>query len=91
VIDLLHIAALIGATLIVVRGTLFHPIQRRWPALFECSQCTGMWIGMAAGASGVVAAGHGRAVDALVVGAATSFLSLGADAVLMKLLGDPST
>ena len=88
--DLLHIVALIGATLIVVRGTLFRPIQRRWPALFECSQCTGMWVGMAAGASGVAVVGHGRVVDALIVGAATSFLSMAADAVLLKLLGDPN-
>lgn len=88
-IDLLHIAALIGTTLIIVRGTIFRPLQRRWPALFQCSQCTGMWVGMAAGASGVVDAGHARAVDALVVGAATSFLSMTADAVLLKLLGDP--
>jgi hypothetical protein len=29
-------------------------------------------------------------VDAIVVGAATSFLAMVADAVLLKLLGDPS-
>lgn len=86
---ILHVAALIGATLIVVRGTIFRPIQRLWPALFQCSQCTGMWVGAAAGASGIVALGHGRAVDALVVGASTSFLSMVADAALLKLLGDP--
>jgi hypothetical protein len=28
-------------------------------------------------------------IDAIVVGAATSFLALMADAVLLKLLGDP--
>jgi hypothetical protein len=89
VIDLLHGAALVGTTLILVRGTIFQPLQRRWPALFQCSQCTGMWVGMAAGASGVVVGGHGPAVDALVVGAATSCLSLVVDAVLLKLLGDP--
>jgi len=48
-----------------------------------------MWVGIAAGASGVVAAGHGRVLDAIIVGAATSFLSTLADAVLLKLLGDP--
>jgi hypothetical protein len=29
-------------------------------------------------------------IDTIVVGAATSFLALAADAVLLKLLGDPS-
>jgi hypothetical protein len=29
-------------------------------------------------------------IDAIVVGAATSFLALMADAILLKLLGDPS-
>lgn len=86
----LLISALIGTTLLVVRSTLFDPIRRIWPALLRCSQCFGTWVGIAAGASGLVTAGHGRIVDALVVGAATSFLSLLADAVLLCLLGDPS-
>jgi len=81
--------ALVGTTLILVRGTVFRPLQRLWPALFWCAQCSGMWVGMAAGASGLVRVGHGRVLDALVVGAATSFLSLLADAVLLRLLGDP--
>jgi len=81
--------ALVGLTLILVRGTIFQPLQRRWPALFQCSQCTGMWVGMAAGASGVAATGHGLVVDALLAGAATSCLSLVTDAVLLRLLGDP--
>lgn len=85
----LILAALVGTTLIVVRGTICQPLQRLWPALFQCSQCTGTWIGAAAGASGLVPAGHGRILDAAIVGAATSFLSLLADATLLRLLGDP--
>jgi len=81
--------ALIGLTLIIVRGTIFRPVRRLWPALLECSQCTGMWVGMTAGASGVVSTGHGRILDTVIVGAATSFLSLLADAVLLNLLGHP--
>lgn len=81
--------ALIGITLIVVRGTLFSRLQRAWSALFACAQCFGMWVGMLAGASGIVQLGHGRVLDTVFVGAATSFLSLAADAVLLKLLGDP--
>jgi hypothetical protein len=86
----LLICALIGTTLIVVRSALFGPVRRLWPALFQCAQCSGTWIGAAAGASGVVSTGHGRILDAIIVGAATSFLSLLADAVLLRLLGDPS-
>lgn len=51
--------------------------------------CTGMWIGMAAGAAGLASLGQGRVLDTVLVGAATSFLCLLADAVLLKLLGDP--
>jgi len=82
--------ALVGTTLIVVRSTVFRPIRRIWPALLECSQCAGTWVGAAAGASGVVSVGRGHIMDAAIVGAATSFLSLLADAVLLKLLGDPT-
>lgn len=81
--------ALIGLTLILVRGTVFRPLQKLWPALFQCAQCSGAWVGMAAGASGLVPVGHGRALDALIVGAATSFLALLADAILLRLLGEP--
>ena len=79
--------ALIGLTLIVVRGTIFGPLRKLWPALFGCGQCFGMWVGMAAGASGIVTIGHGRVIDAIIVGGATSILSLLTDAVLFKLDG----
>lgn len=88
--------ALVGLTLILVRGTIFRPLQRRWPALMQCSQCAGMWVGLMAGAVGIASIARGtdtilcRVVDAVLVGGATSALSLGADAVLLKLLGDPS-
>jgi hypothetical protein len=85
----LLLSSLVGATLIVVRGTIFSPLQERFPALFGCSQCFGTWVGIAGGASGLVTTGHGRVVDALVVGCATSFLAMVADALLLTLLGDP--
>lgn len=88
--NVLLIFALIGATLLIVRSTIFAPIRRLWPSLLGCAQCTGTWVGAVAGASGVVVTGHGRALDAVIVGAATSFLSLLADAVLLRLLGDPA-
>ena len=79
--------ALVGLTLIVVRGTIFGPLQRLRPALFKCGQCFGMWVGMGAGATGIVTIGHGRVLDAIIVGGATSILSLLTDAVLFKLDG----
>jgi hypothetical protein len=44
---------------------------------------------MAAGAIGVVSTSHGRILDTVIVGAATSLLSMLTDAVLLKLLGEP--
>lgn len=87
--SLLMVLALIGTTLIVTRSTIFKPIRRLWPALFECSQCTGWWVGAAGGASGLVTIWHARLFDAIFVGAASSFASMLADAVLLNLLGDP--
>ncbi len=81
--------ALIGTTLLIVRSSIAAPVRRLWPGLLGCSQCTGMWVGALAGASGIVSLEDGRVLDALVVGAATSFLATLADAVLLNLLGDP--
>lgn len=82
--------ALVGITLIVVRSTLFERLQRLWPKFFGCPQCFGMWVGMCAGAAGIQTIGCGcaRLLDAFLVGGAVSFLSLLADAVLLKLLGE---
>lgn len=81
--------ALVGTTLLVARSTIFESIRKLWPALLGCCQCAGTWIGAAAGGSGVVPVGHGRILDAVIVGTATSFLAMLADGVLLKLLGDP--
>ena len=82
--------ALVGVTLIIVRGTIFRWLQNFLPRLFRCSQCTGFWVGAAASATGIASTGHGRIVDAMLVGAATSFLAMFADAILISLLGDPN-
>jgi hypothetical protein len=83
--------ALVGLTILLVRGTIFRPLQRLYPPLFGCSQCVGFWVGAAAGAGGGASMGGGRILDAVLCGAATSFLAMAADAVLLKLLGDPNT
>lgn len=88
-IDLLTLLGLTGATLIVVRGTVLEPLRRLLPSLLRCAQCTGWWFGAVAAATGVVDAGRGRLLDAIVVGAAVSFLAMLSDAVLLNLLGDP--
>ena len=82
--------ALVGLTLILVRGTIFGPLQRFYPPLFRCAQCVGTWVGIVAGVNGIAPLGYGRLLDAALVGAATSVLALATDAVLLKLLGDPS-
>jgi hypothetical protein len=48
-----------------------------------------MWVGMAAGAMGTPQEEGGRVASAIIVGAATSLLSLLTDAVLLRLLGEP--
>jgi hypothetical protein len=80
--------ALIGATLIITRGTIFRPLQQLWPVFFTCPLCVGFWVGAAAGGSSFVSLGNGKIPDAFVVGCATSFLSMLANAVLIKLLDD---
>lgn len=83
--------ALIGATLLVVRSTIFAPVRRHWPALLGCAQCSGTWVGIVAGATGLATTGRGRAIDAVIIGCATGFLALLADGVLLRLLGDPES
>jgi len=68
--EVLLLSALVGATLIIVRGTILRRVRVLWPALLGCSQCTGTWVGIVAGATGIVSVGHGRVVDAIVVGIA---------------------
>jgi hypothetical protein len=82
-------AALVGATLIVVRGTIFRRVRLLYPPLLRCSQCAGFWVGAAAGLAGLASVGGGRLVDAFVVGCATSFLAHAADAAFILMLGDP--
>jgi len=88
--------ALVGVTLILVRGAIFARLRALWPALLECTMCTGTWVGIAAGASGIVTVAEvpgpvflAHATRALLAGCAVSVLSLLTDAVLLKLLGDP--
>jgi hypothetical protein len=91
---ILVFAALVGATLIVVRSTLFKRVRRVWPALLGCSQCVGFWTGALATFVPELDLPHGRApfamvVDALVVGCATSLSALATDCLLCKLAGEP--
>lgn len=103
-----YLLAAVGATLIVVRGTIFSRLRRLHPALLGCSMCTGFWVGALFGALGL---GNGltqpvwsepvnrwfdpnalveRAAGALSMACAVSLVAIYADAVLLKLLGDPS-
>jgi hypothetical protein len=85
VTQLLLISALIGTTLIVSSGTIFSFLRKLWPSFLGCSQCVGLWVGAAFGVSGLVTTGYGLVADVIVVGSATSFLSLLANKILLKL------
>lgn len=88
--DVLLVSALIGTTLIVVRSTIFRPVRRFFSIEFlRCSQCVGLWIGVFASLGGLLPMGHGRLLDAVIVGTANSFLALLSDALLIHFLGDP--
>jgi hypothetical protein len=79
-----NLLAGIGATLILVRSVIFRRVRRIWPELLQCSQCMGFWVGAAIGL-----AQRSTPTDWILYGCATSFLSLLAEGVLSKLLGDP--
>lgn len=81
-------AALVGITLILARGTIFAPMRKLWPELFECSQCVGAWVGFAAGVSGVASMGHGFVIDTILCGGLVSVSAMSIDALLMNLLDD---
>lgn len=84
----LLVCALVGATLIVVRGTIFRRLRLIYPPLLRCSQCTGFWVGAAAGLRQVVSLGQGRLLDAFLVGCATSILAFIVDGVMINLVGE---
>ena len=77
--------ALIGATLIVTRSTIFRPLQKLWPLFFRCPQCIGFWVGVAAGGFQRRLSGNGKPLDAFVVGCATSLLSMFTNALLIVI------
>ena len=87
--EFLLVAALIGATHIVARSALFAWLQRLYPPLFACVQCTGFWVGVAAGGFGLVMVGYGRFLDAIIVGSASSILALVVEGFLVLSLGEP--
>jgi len=98
--DINVILALVGATIIITRGTIFRSLQQsRLGSFFTCSLCVGFWVG----AVSMFALRHGQGsaaghpfvwlwtvADFFLDGATVALLSLAADAVLLRLLGDPS-
>lgn len=88
--DFLLLSALIGATLIVVRGTIFRRMRAVWPAFLACSQCVGFWVGVGAGATSIVSLGYGRWFDTALMGCAVSALAMVTDIVLLKIADGPA-
>ena len=84
------LCALVGATLIIVRGTIFARIRRNvLPSLLGCSQCVGFWVGFAAGAWNYPVLSASRWLNAAIVGCIVSFAAMVADIVLLKLADGP--
>lgn len=84
----LVLISLIGVTMIIADSTITRPLRRFWPEFFGCCQCVGFWVGAIAGAGGIVVMTHIRPLDVILVGAATSFLSLLSHGVILQLLGE---
>jgi len=82
--------SLIGATLLVVRGTIFRRVREAAPSLLGCSQCFGFWVGAIAGGFGLLSFDHGRVLDTFAVGSTVSLLAMSSDIVLCKLAGGPA-
>jgi hypothetical protein len=83
------LAALVGATLIVVRGTLFRRVRAIWPSFLGCSQCVGFWIGVLAAATSppLLSVRHDWRLDAPLLGCALSLLAMSVDLTLLWLGG----
>ena len=92
--------ALVGATIIITRGTIFRGFQQgRAGAFFSCALCVGFHVG----AWSMLLLRHGdgayaghpftwwAVVDFFLDGSSVALLSLAAEAVLLKLLGDPDS
>lgn len=90
--SVLQILGLVGSTIIVVRGAIFNWLRKGWGAYyFGCSMCLGFAVG-AVGSAVIAHGAHGydNIVNFVLDGASVSLLALAADAILLKLLGDPT-
>lgn len=82
------VVALVGVTILLVRGAIFQRARSVWPGLFGCSLCLGFWVGIAWGVATVVLI-HRAWSWALLDGPTVAICAVLVDAVLLKLLGDP--
>jgi hypothetical protein len=73
----IEFAGLVGATVILTRGSIFARVRALWPALLACPLCAGFWIGL-----GGAMLLRERAVDTLLAGCA-----VGAAAWIVVLVG----
>lgn len=96
--DVAVLLALVGMTIILTRGTIFRGFQQgRAGAFFSCAICVGFHVGawgmLVLRHGGGASAGHSltwwAVADFFLDGSSVALLSLAAEAVLLKLLGDP--
>lgn len=85
---ILFYLALVGATLVVVRGSIFKALRARVKFL-ACAQCSGWWIG-ALGAQVYPAADLATRVrETLIMAFATSVLAMTVDILHSHFAGEP--
>lgn len=85
------LVALVGATIIITRGSIFRGLQEsRAGAFFSCSLCVGFWVG-AIGMAVLREASFSvdAAKDFFLDGFSVSLLSFVVTAILIRLLDDP--
>jgi hypothetical protein len=86
----MRLLALVGLTLVVVRGSLFARVRSVWPSLFGCAMCSGFWVG-ALGTTGFAIAlreyrgSVALSADAVTFGGAVSLCATAADFVFAWL------
>jgi hypothetical protein len=73
----------VGATMILVRGTIFARVRAWAPSFLGCALCVGFWSGLLFAA----ARGARDPLDLFVLACATSLLSFFAILIVYKLEG----
>jgi hypothetical protein len=84
------VVALVGVTILIVRGGIFARVRALWPGLLGCAMCVGFWVGAIFELATASAWTARLGVRAGLGGSIVSVCALLTDALLCRWLGDPS-